>query len=135
MTVRDAIQNSDAPFLGLLGESLTDAMRTAIAIAVEANPTVHCKEVPDKDGDVEFHLDIEREFDTILGTLGVAKTEARVAERRGAGRRFHDREIDLVVVGQDGAESRYRYFLTGGIDLLLNQQAATRVFAIRLENA
>lgn len=38
--VRAQIQNSDAPFLGLLGEAFTPAMRQAIEIATLANPTV-----------------------------------------------------------------------------------------------
>ncbi len=37
---RSQIQQSDAPFLGLLGEAFTPAMRQAIEIATLANPTV-----------------------------------------------------------------------------------------------
>lgn len=38
--IRKAIQESDAPFLGLLGETFTEDMRAAMEKAIAANPTV-----------------------------------------------------------------------------------------------
>jgi len=38
--VRKAIRQSDAPFLGLLGETLTEGIRSAITKALVANPGV-----------------------------------------------------------------------------------------------
>lgn len=39
-SIREAIKQSDVPFLGLLGDTLNPAARTALEIAIIANPTV-----------------------------------------------------------------------------------------------
>lgn len=39
-SIREAIRKSDVPFLGLLGETLNSAARTALELSILANPTV-----------------------------------------------------------------------------------------------
>jgi hypothetical protein len=95
--------------------------------------SVHCKEVKDRDGDVEFYLDMEREVESLLQELGIVSNSVVVSQLRGSGRRFHDREIDIVTVSEDGIDKRHRYFLTGGIDYLMDRGTETRVFGIRLD--
>lgn len=48
-------------------------------------------------------------------------------------RQFHDRTIDIALVDEDGCEIEYRYDLTGGIDFLLDQTKATKLFCYRVE--
>lgn len=40
--------------------------------------------------------------------------------RRARQRDFHDREVAVEVIGEDGARCAHRYALSGGIDRLLN---------------
>ena len=38
--IREAIRKSDVPFLGLLGDTISSANRTALDIAILSNPTI-----------------------------------------------------------------------------------------------
>jgi hypothetical protein len=49
---------------------------------------------------------------------------------KGTARTFHDREIDVLAVSRDGCDVLHRYFLTGGIDYLMDKRSATKVFSI-----
>jgi len=93
---------------------------------------IHCKENRDKDGDVEFYLDVERHVDDILISLGLNNRDVEVRPLKGGGRTFHDREIDITTVTDDGCETAYRFFLTGGIDYLMDERCETRVFCVQL---
>lgn len=93
---------------------------------------IHCKEYRGKNGDVEFHLDVKRQVDNILTSLGLENREVKVSRLQGGGRTFHDREIDITTVADDGCEATYRFFLTGGIDHLMDERSETRVFCVHL---
>ncbi|MFA4970866.1 MAG: DUF1998 domain-containing protein, partial [Sulfuritalea sp.] len=93
---------------------------------------IHCKESRDKDGNIEFYLDVERHVDDILVSLGLENRDVDVHPLKGSGRTFHDREIDITTVTGDGCDITYRYFLTGGIDYLMDERSATRVFCVQL---
>ena len=45
---------------------------------------------------------------------------------------FHDREIHLTLVNQDGTSRQYRYDLTGGVDKLRSTGEDSRVFRYEL---
>jgi hypothetical protein len=94
---------------------------------------VKCKEVTDRDGEVEFYLDIERRIDDLIKALGVEDRDVDVSRIGDRSKSFHDRELDITVTTNDGCDVLHRYFLTGGVDLLMNPQAETRVFYIRLD--
>ena len=104
----------------------------ALATTVE-HVAVQCKEYRDKDGDVEFYLDVERHIDELVQSVGFANRDVTVAPLKGSNRAFHDREVDIVTVAEDGCETMHRYFLTGGIEYLMEDKAATRVFYIRID--
>lgn len=97
------------------------------------NIKIRCRENKDRDGYVEFYLDIERRVDDLLKKVGYTKYDVEVIPLKRGAKSFHDREIDLVTVDKDGCETTHRYFLTGGIDLLMNQRAETRVFYLLIE--
>jgi hypothetical protein len=94
---------------------------------------VRCREVKDKDGHVEFCHDVERRVDRIIQTAGVQKWDVEAVPLKEAGKSFHDREIDITIVSEEGCETTHRYFLTGGIDYLMDISTETRVFYIRID--
>lgn len=93
---------------------------------------VYCREAKDKDGDVEFYLDVERHVDSLITSLGIENREVHVAPLKGSARTFHDREVDITTVSEDGCEVAHRYFLSGGIDFLMDSRTETRVFYVQL---
>jgi hypothetical protein len=96
--------------------------------------SVICREHKDRNGDVEFYLDVEREVDTLIKNIGIENRDVSVSQLKGASRAFHDREVDIVAVTDDGCDITHRYFLTGGVDYLMDKNCDTRVFYVRLEN-
>lgn len=95
--------------------------------------SVRCREVKDRDGYVEFYLDIERRVDDIIKAVGIEKWDVTAVPLKGGGKSFHDREIDIVTISQEGCKATHRYFLTGGIDYLMDPSAETRLFYIRID--
>lgn len=94
---------------------------------------VRCKEVKDRDGYVEFHLDVEMRLERLIKPLDFKKYDVYVAPIKGTGKTFHDREVDILLISADGCEELHRFFLTGGIDYLMDQNAPTRVFYLRID--
>ena len=43
-------------------------------------------------------------------------------------RNFHDRSVDIRMLGADGASALHKYDLSGGIDKLMDVNAATKVY-------
>lgn len=91
---------------------------------------IHCRETKDKDGYVEFYLDVERHVDEMVKSIGFINRHVQVSPIKGSARTFHDREIDVLTVSKDGCDVLHRYFLTGGIDYLMDLRTATKVFSI-----
>jgi DEAD/DEAH box helicase/Helicase conserved C-terminal domain/Domain of unknown function (DUF1998) len=92
---------------------------------------VYCSEVKERQRDgsdyVMNRLEVAYQIERVLTDLGIQKGEAFVKEI-GRNRTFHDREIMFEVVDISGCAATHRYFLTGGIDYLLDEQSDTRVF-------
>lgn len=99
----------------------------AIADTIE-HLTLHCKENKDRDGHVEFYRDIERHVDDIISSVGIEKSDVTVAPLKGGGRTFHDREVVITTVSSDGCEMTHKFFLTGGVDYLMDDRKETRIF-------
>lgn len=73
-------------------------------------------------------------FDSCLSEFGCRRRQGKIQRPvRGAGKSFHDREVDIVTVSDDGCESLHRYFLTGGVDFLMDERAETRIFYLRID--
>lgn len=114
---------------GKLQQFLTELK--AIAGTVE-HIAVHCKEYKDKNGNVEFYLDVERQVDNLITSIGIENRDVKVVPLRGSGRTFHDREVDITTVSEDGCDTTHRFFLTGGVDYLMDERAETKVFYVQL---
>lgn len=100
-------------------------------VAVIDRADVYCSEVKERQRDgtdyVANRLEVAYQVERILGEVGIAKGEAFVKEL-GRNRTFHDRELSFEAVDQSGCGATHRYFLTGGIDYLLDERSDTRVF-------
>lgn len=92
---------------------------------------VYCSEVKERQRDgtdyVMNRLEVAYQVERILDEAGITKGEAFVKEL-GRNRTFHDRELTFEAVDQSGCGAIHRYFLTGGIDYLLDERSDTRVF-------
>lgn len=92
---------------------------------------VYCSQVKERERDgseyIEHQFDVARFVELVISEVGVEKGEAFVRPV-GPARGFHDRELTLKVVDMSGCSSTHRYFLTGGIDYLLDTRSDTRVF-------
>ena len=121
---------------GRLKEFLQFLMRAAQTIE---SIKIRCRENKDRDGYIEFYLDIDRRVDDLLKKLLLennilhTKYDVEALPLKRGGKSFHDREIDIVTTDEDGCDVTHRYFLTGGIDLLMNPNAITRVFYLKIE--
>ena len=93
---------------------------------------VYCSEVRDRDGEVEHRYDVSRKLEALMDGLGIGNSEAFVKEL-GRNRAFHDRELSFDCADASGCEVTHRYFLTGGIDYLLDDRSDTKVFHARME--
>ena len=89
-----------------------------------------CKESKDREGDIEHYLDVEMRIDNLLRDKGFLNRDVKVVPHKGSAKNFHDRQIDVVTVRADGCDELHRFFLTGGIDYLMDDSAATKVFHI-----
>ncbi len=92
---------------------------------------VYCSEVKERQRDgteyVANRLEVAYQVERVLGEAGIPKGEAFVKEL-GRNRTFHDRELTFEAVDQSGCSATHRYFLTGGVDYLLDERSDTRVF-------
>jgi hypothetical protein len=98
---------------------------------------VYCSEVKQRERDgseyMEHRFAVAQAVEKIMDELGIEKNEAFVKEL-GRNRTFHDRELTLEVTDATGCDSTHRYFLTGGIDYLLDERSDTKVFHAVLDN-
>ena len=98
---------------------------------------MYCSEANERQRDgtdyVANRLEVAYQVERVLDESGISKGEAFVKEL-GRNRTFHDRELTVVAVDQSGCTSTHRYFLTGGIDYLLDERSDTRVFHAVVNN-
>ena len=92
---------------------------------------IYCSEVNERQRDgtdyVANRHEVAYQVERVLQEVGIEKGEAFVKEI-GRNRTFHDRELTFETVDQNGCSATHRYFLTGGIDYLLDVRSDTRVF-------
>ena len=67
----------------------------------------------------------------MMTRLEITSSEAFVKEL-GRNRAFHDRELSFDCADASGCDVTHRYFLTGGIDYLLDDRSDTKVFHARI---
>lgn len=96
------------------------------------NVQIYCSETRDRDGNIEHRYDVARKIETMVTAEGVTACEAFVREAGSGGRTFHDRELSFDAVDGAGCDVTHRYFLTGGVDYLLDERSETRVFHSRV---
>ena len=94
--------------------------------------TVHAVETKDRQGRIEHRYDVVQALEALISQSGVQNREAFVLSLGTGGRSFHDRDVTFDVIKKDGATETHRYFLSGGVDYLLDVKSATRVFYARV---
>lgn len=77
-------------------------------------------------------MDVERRMDGLLRDKGFQNRDVRVVALKGSAKSFHDRQIDVLTVSNEGCDEFHRFFLTGGIDYLMDENAETKVFHIQI---
>lgn len=92
---------------------------------------IYCSETRDRNDVVEHRYDVARKLEVMLEAEGVGRVEAHVKEI-GRSRSTHDREIAIETADSTGCDFVYRYFLSGGLDYLLDSRSATKVFHLRV---
>lgn len=110
---------------GKLKRFLTELLKLPKAVD---NVEVHCREPHSNDRNYEHRLQVTAAVEDLLSECGVHGYSVVVQDSRGPVRAFHDREIEFEVVENDGTSLVYRFFLTGGIDYLMDDRSQTRVF-------
>ena len=93
-----------------------------------ASVEVLCRELRANDENYEHRLHMKAEVEDLLAELGILRYEVVVQDNRTPVRTFHDREIFVEIMAADGSTTNERYFLTGGVDYLINPRADTKVF-------
>ena len=98
---------------------------------------VYCSQVKERQHDgsdyIEHRLDVARFVEEVIDEVGIKGGEAIVKEL-GRNRTFHDRELIFDAVDAAGCSAIHRYFLTGGIDYLLDERSDTKVFHAVVSN-
>jgi hypothetical protein len=90
---------------------------------------IRCRTYRDKDGHVEYPGTIKQRLEKIVHDLGYVKGEAQVLPS-SASRSFHDREMDVWIINEAGARVLHRYFMTGGVDFIMDKERETRIFSL-----
>jgi hypothetical protein len=100
-------------------------------VATIERADIYCSQVKERERDgseyVEHQFDVVRFVEKVIFEVGIPKGDA-VVKVLGGNRSFHDRELTFEVIDQSGCSASHRYFLTGGIDYLLDERSDTRVF-------
>ncbi|NEV62345.1 DEAD/DEAH box helicase [Thiorhodococcus minor] len=114
--------------------ALVDLVGFFVATAASVSRlVVHGRELRTKDPNYRPRHVATRELTESLRKIYPGKSLLVHVQEFQKSRHFHDRTIDIALVGQDGCEVEYRYDLTGGIDFLLDPSKETKLFCYRVE--
>lgn len=123
--------NISDPFCGARRHrpTLKRFLSEVLAIPKSVNSVeVFCREARANDENYEHRFTVKAEVEDLLVELGVQNFEVAVQDNKTPSRIFHDREIVVEIMAADGSTTLERYFLTGGLDYLMNSRADTKVF-------
>lgn len=108
--------------------SLNQFVREIIGLAKTVKCVeVHCREPREKDANYEPAYELENRLKEQFSDLA-CELLLQVQSNRTSPRRFHDREVGIHVIGQDGQTLEHRYHLSGGIDYLMDINSESKVF-------
>lgn len=88
--------------------------------------TITAKELRPKDEAYQAHHHVREELVRLLSDIATTLTVEVLEHRKAYG--FHDRSVEATLIDGDGASTRLRYDLTGGIDYLMDIGKETKVF-------
>lgn len=94
--------------------------------------TIHCREQNFKDPRYMAPYKVQELLtSSIKNALPHLKPKVHVHNFRDS-RVFHDRTIDFQVIDKEGCSVTHRYDLSGGIDLLMNKKAISKIYRYQL---
>jgi hypothetical protein len=96
--------------------------------------TIHCREQNFKDPRYMAPYKIKELLNEALVKEFPALKAVIYVHNFKTSRVFHDRSLDFHVIESDGCSVTHRYDLSGGIDYLMDKQAATKLFRYQIEN-
>ncbi|MCK5904856.1 MAG: hypothetical protein KAG86_06195, partial [Gammaproteobacteria bacterium] len=126
ITVRDPYCGTESGQVSLLSFLLSIATLADTVIQIE----VHCRESHPHDSWYKAPAQIKRELEAKLNKQDLANNRCivKVHPFRASKHSFHDRIVEFMVSDSTGQTVIHTYDLTGGIDYLMGQQYATKIF-------
>ncbi len=86
-----------------------------------------CKELHFKDYKYESMADVKKKLNEGAKGVNLGKFDPIVYPFKTL-KKMHDRYVNLKIVDSEGRSSRHIFDLTGGIDLLMDEKAETRIY-------
>jgi len=109
-------------------------LREIIAISGKIQlVTVHCREQNYKDPRYIAPYKLKEMLQTSVEANFPGVKVAVHVHNFKTSRVFHDRTLDFKIIDSDGCSVMHRYDLTGGIDFLMDKNAATKVYRYQIE--
>jgi len=120
------------PYCGIQGlqrESLVVFIKKLVEISLEISKiTIFCKEQNSKDDRHQPSYVVQKELSEMLKSeFPSLKTIVHVYPFK-SGKKFHDRSLEFIVLGSDGASTSHHFDLSGGIDYLMDVKRATKIY-------
>jgi len=106
--------------------SLLEAVRREVKAVEKID--LRCREMSPKDWKYQHPAQVKALIETAMEGFSTKRPEIAIAPA-GQTRQFHDRWLQFKVIeGKDGKSRTHRFDLSGGIDYLLDNRAATTVY-------
>lgn len=97
------------------------------------NVTIHCREQNFKDQRYLAPYKVKELLNGVLIEAFPAMKPVVHVHNFKTNRVFHDRTLDFHVIDAEGCAVTHRYDLSGGIDFLMDKQAATKIYRYQIE--
>lgn len=97
------------------------------------NVTIHCREQNFKDQRYLAPYKVKELLNGALIEAFPAMKPVVHVHNFKTNRVFHDRTLDFHVIDAEGCAVTHRYDLSGGIDFLMDKQAATKIYRYQIE--
>jgi DEAD/DEAH box helicase/Helicase conserved C-terminal domain/MrfA Zn-binding domain len=98
------------------------------------NVTIHCREQNYKDPRYMAPHKVKEQLTGMLSSAFPQVKPVIYVHSYKTNRVFHDRTLDFHVIDKEGCTVTHRYDLSGGIDFLMDNKAATKIYLYRLEH-
>ncbi len=124
--------NVKDPFCGA-GPRQRESLAKFIKFAIENSNsikglTIVCREQSFKDTRYQPPYKVKEEIEKMVKAMTENLRINIFVQPHKSSRSFHDRTIDIDLIDIEGCSVRHRFDLTGGIDFLMDEKAATKIY-------